>query len=1331
MVFKKLRSILPLVGLFLAGVILIVCGVYYYFSSEKKEITAQKKEELKSIAGLKINEISGWYSDEINDAQVISNGKYLVHIIENWVLSPTPSIENELNDRIDQIILEHKYHSVTILSTDFVHFISSDKEQGDIDSSILKLSKTVSVTKKVISTDLYKSEYNGDIYIDFIAPILNKNGNSIAVIIFRHDPEDFLFPLVQRWPVPSRTSETLILRKEGNNVLFLNDLRHISNTALKLNIPLTEKNVPAVYAANGNVGFIDGFDYRKKRVLAYTDSVPNTPWYFVAKVDLDELFSDLIFKSSTPLIVIAIMILLFLLLLYLFYINQQKNNFKKLYKSNQEFKTTLYSIGDAVITTNNLGKVQYLNPVAEKLTGWNELEARDKSIGEVFVIINEKTREGVENPVKLVIEKGLIVGLANHTLLISKQGDEIPISDSGAPIFDENGKISGVVLVFRDQTNERIQQNKIIETQREFATLLSNLPGMVYRCKNDTKWTMEFVSRGCEVLTGYFSKEIENNYVISYSDIIHPDDRQKVWDCVQNDINRHTFFQIEYRIITKNGETKWVWEKGQGIYNIKDDLIAIEGFIADITDRKNIEVALFQSEEIFNHFMKYSPIYVFFKDENIRSLRLSQNFEQMLGRPMSELLGKNMNDLFPSEFAEKMVFDDQQVLLEGKEIAVEENFNGRNYLTIKFPVKIEGKPVYLAGFTMDITNRKESEKALQASEHLFQTLAENATVGIFRTDPQGLTTYVNPAWCELVGMETEQALKDGWHERVHPDDRESLMVGWQKAFSTKCISNAEYRFIHPDGKIVYVKGQAVPELNTQGELLGYIGTITDITESIQASDTLLNANKILRTVIENIPDGIYMKDMEGRKVIANKADVENCGFHSEDELIGKSDFDVFPEEIASKFWEDDCRVLQTGIPVLNREEKLVNLKNKVKWLFSSKIPFFDSSGKIAGLVGIGRDITRRKRDEDEMLKLTKAISQSPVSIVITDIAGNIEYVNPKFSEITGYTFEETIGKNPRILKSGTQSPEFYSEMWKSILAGNDWKSEFRNKKKNGELFWENVNISPVLNDKGEIINFIAIKEDVTEKKKILEELINAKERAEESDRLKSSFLANMSHEIRTPLNSILGFSNFLTSEDDLTSQEKTEFSNIINKSAESLLQIINDIIDISSLETGQLKTFFTHLQVNSILRSLHTVFSLKLIEINKSHLFLTLLENEELTVYADENRFIQVITNLLNNALKFTVRGEISFGIESFNEEKVYFVVSDTGIGIRSEVQATIFERFRQGEENTNRTFGGNGLGLSIVKNLVELMGGEISLESEVGKGSKFRFWLPRKANNY
>lgn len=262
---------------------------------------------------------------------------------------------------------------------------------------------------------------------------------------------------------------------------------------------------------------------------------------------------------------------------------------------------------------------------------------------------------------------------------------------------------------------------------------------------------------------------------------------------------------------------------------------------------------------------------------------------------------------------------------------------------------------------------------------------------------------------------------------------------------------------------------------------------------------------------------------------------------------------------------------------------------------------------------------------------------------------------------------------------------------------------------------------------GKITNFISVKEDITAQKRMLKEVVEAKEKAEKAERLKSAFLANMSHEIRTPLNAILGFTNMLTSNANLSQESREEYVFIINKSAEGLLQIINDILDISKLETGLVKIFKKPFELEQVLESLKARYIKKLAYENKLHIKLHLeIARSVPELDNDETRLVQIFTNLLDNAVKFTEKGEIAFGISSATPERIDFFVSDTGIGISEKDQANIFERFRQAGESTARLQSGNGLGLAIVKNLAKLMGGNITLQSTQGKGTIFHFWIPR-----
>jgi len=372
---------------------------------------------------------------------------------------------------------------------------------------------------------------------------------------------------------------------------------------------------------------------------------------------------------------------------------------------------------------------------------------------------------------------------------------------------------------------------------------------------------------------------------------------------------------------------------------------------------------------------------------------------------------------------------------------------------------------------------------------------------------------------------------------------------------------------------------------------------------------------------------------------------------------------------------------------------------------------------------IWRDITEKKKAEEKLKLLNRAVEASSVSVVITDAVGSINYVNPFFTELTGYSYEEALGKNPRFLKSGNQSKKIYRDLWDTILSCKDWTGEFQNKKKNGELYWENAVISPILNSNGKVTHFVAIKEDVTERKRTMEELGAAKEKAEESDRLKTAFLHNISHEIRTPMNAIIGFSALL-SEPGIDEGSRTFYTKTITQSSDQLLSIINDIVDISNIEAGIVNISKEEIRINKSLDRLLDQFSLKAKEKGIVLRKVAPLPDEEAIIFADNTRFIQVISNLLNNAFKFTNEGTVEFGYKP-GKDFIEFYVSDTGIGIPGDQLTRIFERFYQVDLKMARLNEGTGLGLAISKSFIDLMGGKIWAESDPGKGSTIFLTLP------
>ncbi|MCD6535166.1 MAG: response regulator [Deltaproteobacteria bacterium] len=373
-------------------------------------------------------------------------------------------------------------------------------------------------------------------------------------------------------------------------------------------------------------------------------------------------------------------------------------------------------------------------------------------------------------------------------------------------------------------------------------------------------------------------------------------------------------------------------------------------------------------------------------------------------------------------------------------------------------------------------------------------------------------------------------------------------------------------------------------------------------------------------------------------------------------------------------------------------------------------------------------ITRIKQEEELSHLLYMALEQSATSIIITDLEGDIEYVNKATYLMTGYSRNELLGKNPRILKSDEHEPAFYAEIWSTITSGQTWHGRIRNLRKDGVLYWGELFISPISNRADTITHYLAIKNDITERLAMERELRDALFQAEAANRVKSEFLANMSHEIRTPMNAVIGMSR-LVLESELTVEQNDLIASVYS-SATSLLTLLNDILDLSKIEAGQLtlehNSFSLFSLIDTVKKTMQTLADEKGIS------FQILAQREILPDHlkGDEFRLRQILINLINNAIKFTDKGAIKFEIKLLasqsdnSKSTIGFSVADTGIGIPAEKLLHIFDNFSQADSTTARKYGGSGLGLAISRQLVEMMGGSLTVVSEVDSGSVFSFFI-------
>ena len=363
--------------------------------------------------------------------------------------------------------------------------------------------------------------------------------------------------------------------------------------------------------------------------------------------------------------------------------------------------------------------------------------------------------------------------------------------------------------------------------------------------------------------------------------------------------------------------------------------------------------------------------------------------------------------------------------------------------------------------------------------------------------------------------------------------------------------------------------------------------------------------------------------------------------------------------------------------------------------------------------------------EEEYDKFLMAIEQNFASVIITDSDGYIEYSNPRFTEITGYSREEVLGKKPGIIKSGHQDSQFYEELWNTIRSGERWQNEIINRKKDGTIYWEQINISPIKDSEERITHFVAVKIDITEKKKGEEEINKAKELAEQANKAKSEFLASMSHEIRTPMNAILGFAELLSLK--ITDEMQSSYLDSIRSSGKTLLNLINDVLDLSKIDAGRMNVNIDFFDPFHLFKDIEYMFSLKAQE--KGLDFKVEVDmNLPVSIETDEIRLRQILINLIGNAVKFTEKGFVKVSskcIRSYSIDNDQFIdfridIADSGIGISEQFRDIMFTPFTQQEGQDNKRYGGTGLGLTITRRLVQLLNATLTVESKPGNGSTF-----------
>ena len=635
---------------------------------------------------------------------------------------------------------------------------------------------------------------------------------------------------------------------------------------------------------------------------------------------------------------------------------------------------------------------------------------------------------------------------------------------------------------------------------------------------------------------------------------------------------------------------------------------------------------------------------------------------------------------------------------------------------------------YARDLEKEVEERKRTEETLRESETRLKGAEKIAKFGHWELtlgkDESPL--YWSDEVYRIFGIDSSQ--QNVTHElflnSVHPDDLDYLNTAYQESVKNKTQYSIDHRIVLPDGNIKYVHEQCDTYLDEKGNAHS-LGTVQDITARKKVEEALEKERNLLRTLIDNIPDLIFIKDRESRFITGNTMVARYMGAASPNELIGKTDFEFYLREVAEQFFNDEQDIIRTGEPLINQEDPFSNPKTGHEgWYSTTKVPLKDSKGEVLGIVGITRDITKRKQAEAERERLLHAIEQSAECIVITDVNAVIQYVNPAFERITGYTYEEVIGKNPRILQSGKQDNAFYKKMWDTLTQGEAWSGHIINKRKDGTLCTLDATISPVFDSLGNIINYIAVMRDISGEIKLQEQLHQSQKLAEIGQ-----LAGGIAHDFNNILMVIKGYSDFalqkLAAEDPI--REDIDEIKSAGRRASALTRQLLAFSRKQILQPQTLNLNDLILNIDKMLRRM----------IGENIELITLPHPDLWYVKVDPGQIEQIIVNLSVNARDVMPDGGV-LTIETANVHLdptyarehsdtqpgsyVMLAISDTGCGMDEETQQQIFEPFFTTKEKGK----GTGLGLSTVYGIVKQSNGNIWVYSEPEKGTTFKIYFPR-----
>ncbi|MFC1513682.1 PAS domain S-box protein [candidate division KSB1 bacterium] len=1179
---------------------------------------------------------------------------------------------------------------------------------------------------------------------------------------------------------------------------------------------------------------------------------------------------------------------------------KMKEGYKKenIFEKQQIYQSLFEKASDYIVLIDSEGCIRELNDKIEQGLGYKKEEIIGKNLMDVPFLKNEGKQKVFENA-KNRLKGGQI---PTYELDFYNIDGNLIMGEVNASLIQLSDGTAGDLVIIRDISDRKKSENDL-RTMTERLALATDI-ALIGIWDWDVKNNVLIWDNTMYELYGIRKEDFSEAYD-AWIKGLHPKDRDRSKKEVELALKDKKVFDTDFRIVWPDKTIRYIRGIASVTRDNNGNPIRMLGVNWDITDYKNAEKGKIEQTEALEKFsfnvkllhrittksykdfdellieyleagckifdlptgiiskiedQKYTILATISDLEFLKPgvvFELKDTYCKLVKRARATLAfesakntAQNMSHpIIPNDFFEAYI---SAPIYVGREVYGTLNFSSPKERAKSFQPydyeMIELMAESLGRFIVSRkseSHRKEIERALRDSEIRNRTLIDTAVDAIITMDNKGTIQSVNKAFKrmfhysenDVIGNNVKMLMPEPYHS-----NHDKYLYNYLKTGKKKIIGiGRELKAQRKDGKVFDIS-LSVSEMKLGDQIL-FAGMLHDITGRKKAENELRQSRESLAKAQQIAHIGNWEWNLKTSELFWSDETYRIFGIDpKKTSATYDSYFKAVPEEEKSKLKKTIEHSIKTG-ESYSIEHRIIRPDGTERTVLGRGEAIFDYSMKTERLLGTVQDITERKKAEDQLRKLNQAVEQSPISIVITNIEGNIEYVNPKFEKITGYTFEEVKDENPRILNSGNQSKTFYKEMWEVITSGKEWSGEFQNKKKNGEIYWEFASISPVKNSMGEITHYIAVKEDVTEKKKIENERDKLIEKLEqqsveldailtnigdaivsldekhciksvnpaflelfgldkdevigkncdsvlssidnesyydpnidadidkgektvsrtqftdrdggkitiqsissplktpdgevvgsvksirdvskeaEIDKMKTEFISMVSHELRTPLTSIKGYIDLILGGDtgDINDLQK-EFLEIVFDNSERLNNLINDLLDVEKIETGRVQLNFKPVSLTDIvnvgIKTMQAAIDKKGLKLNS--------DIEEGIMYSgDKERLIQVVANLLSNALKYTKKGTVTVNLKNIKNSPV-ITVKDTGIGISAENKEKLFTKFFRADNDYTREVGGTGLGLSIVKAIVNKHGGTINVKSTLNRGSEFAVIFPQ-----